>query len=397
VAARRAVLAIDAEGEARRRRNARCTRDAWVSDQDDGISLFMAAMATEDAHAVLTALNTHANALADCPGSDGDPVMTIGERRVRALAQLVLGGDSAGIAPRRAHLDLVIDLPTFLALRDQSAAGSVELRGAGPLSSDVVRDLLAYPDVAISIRRLVTDPLTGHLLDYGRRTYAIPQRLREFIIAGDRTCRFPGCGRRADLSQIDHALAWDDGGQTSPGISECSAYDTTNSRRSRAGRSPTANPTDPVYGSHRRAADTTITRHPGEGSVEQLTRSRGMHQQRHHDAIDDVLDLGGVGSSAGHDQLMDDERSGQLHDVRVDDLRRNLAAHDRPLQARHGLDVLLHAEAGLELLRQRRVVGSLADEFPQDNSQVRIEFRRQRRQGCQQVFAQRASVLVARR
>jgi hypothetical protein len=61
------VLAIDAEGEARRRRNARCTRDAWVSDQEDGISLFMAAMATEDAHAVLTAINNHTNATPTAP------------------------------------------------------------------------------------------------------------------------------------------------------------------------------------------------------------------------------------------------------------------------------------------------------------------------------------------
>jgi hypothetical protein len=215
-AARRAVLAIDAVGEARRRTNARCTRDAWVSDQDDGISLFMAAMATEDAHAILTQLNTHANALADCPASDGDPRMTIGERRVQALAQLVLGGDSAGIAPRRAHVDLVIDLPTWLALREADSPASVELRGSGPLPSDVVRDLLADPDVVITLRRLVTDPLTGHLLDYGRKTYEISRRLREFIIARDRTCRFPGCQRRADLSQIDHAIPWDDGGTTSP-------------------------------------------------------------------------------------------------------------------------------------------------------------------------------------
>jgi hypothetical protein len=84
------------------------------------------------------------------------------------------------------------------------------------VSPDVLRDLLADPAVAVTIRRLVTDPLTGHLLDYGRKTYEIPERLREFIIARDRTCRFPGCGRRADLAQIDHAIPWDDGGTTSP-------------------------------------------------------------------------------------------------------------------------------------------------------------------------------------
>ena len=80
----------------------------------------------------------------------------------------------------------------------------------------MVRALLTDPDVAVTIRRLVTDPLTGHLLDHGRRTYAIPDRLREFIVARDRTCRFPGCARRADRCQIDHAQPWDDGGSTSP-------------------------------------------------------------------------------------------------------------------------------------------------------------------------------------
>jgi len=91
------------------------------------------------------------------------------------------------------------------------------MKGVGPISAEVVRDLLSDPDCAVTIRRLVTDPVTGHLLDYGRRTYAIPQPLRDYIIARDRTCRFPGCNRRADLSQIDHAIPWDDAGTTSPG------------------------------------------------------------------------------------------------------------------------------------------------------------------------------------
>ena len=79
----------------------------------------------------------------------------------------------------------------------------------------MVRGLLADPDVAVTMRRLVTDPLTGHLLDYGRKTYAIPDRLRDFITARDKTCRFPGCRRKAANCQIDHADAWSDDGDTS--------------------------------------------------------------------------------------------------------------------------------------------------------------------------------------
>jgi hypothetical protein len=76
--------------------------------------------------------------------------------------------------------------------------------------------LLGDPDTTATMRRLVVDPYSGHLLDVGRRTYEVPRRLREYVAMRDRRCRFPGCGRRADRCQIDHALAWDYGGATSP-------------------------------------------------------------------------------------------------------------------------------------------------------------------------------------
>ncbi|MBK9739974.1 MAG: DUF222 domain-containing protein [Actinobacteria bacterium] len=231
-AARRAVLAIDAAGERRRRREARCTRDVYVVDELDGISTLIARMSTEAAHAVLAEVVALAHDDRFTPPTEGHAPATTGERRVEALAALVLGargeggatGDGGGRdgsgavpAPRvRAHLDLVIDLPTLLDLAEGVTGGVVELRGSGPVSADVVRDLLADPEVAVTMRRLVTDPVTGHLLDYGRRVYQVPQRLREYVIARDRVCRFPGCRRAAARSQIDHAHAWNDGGDTSP-------------------------------------------------------------------------------------------------------------------------------------------------------------------------------------
>jgi hypothetical protein len=215
-AARRAVLVIDAEGERRRREQARCTRDVWVRDEVDGISMLVARIATEQAHAVMTQID----ATARDDRLEVDPAATIGERRVAALAAMILGSDGAtgGVAPPRvrAHVDLVVDLPTFLGCAGGSADGQVDVRGAGPVSADVLRDLLADPDVAVTIRRLITDPVTGRLLDYGRRTYEVPDRLREFIVARDRVCRFPGCRRNAARCQVDHAIAWDDGGTTSP-------------------------------------------------------------------------------------------------------------------------------------------------------------------------------------
>jgi hypothetical protein len=229
--ANRVVLAIDAAGVQRRRRQALAARDVYVADQLDGVSVLIARMATEQAHAVLATLDATAHAAKTRGHGDAD--LTMGQRRVEALTEAVLetgrpGSPSAGSPPVRAQLDLVIDLPTLLALRNDlveddgagdvpgASGGPVELRGAGAIPSAAVRDLLADPQVAITLRRLVIDPLTGHLLDYGRRSYPIPDPLRRFIVARDRTCRFPGCGRRADHCQIDHAIAWDDDGTTSP-------------------------------------------------------------------------------------------------------------------------------------------------------------------------------------
>lgn len=223
--ARRAVMVIDAEGEQRRRRAARSTREIHVWDELDGISTLVARMTTESAHAVMTAID----ALARDESFVTECGSTIGERRVEALARLVLGPSQAPSAsdgptgllasrPRlEARLDIVVDLSTLLdlAAENGSAAGVAELRGCGPIAAEALRSLLADDAVAVSMRRLVTDPLTGHLLDLGRRSYEVSDALRAFLVARDATCRFPGCGRKASRCQVDHAEAWDDGGATS--------------------------------------------------------------------------------------------------------------------------------------------------------------------------------------
>lgn len=61
-AARRALFAKDAEGERRRRQQARCTRDVFVADELDGLSTLVARMSRESAHAVLAEVNALAHA-----------------------------------------------------------------------------------------------------------------------------------------------------------------------------------------------------------------------------------------------------------------------------------------------------------------------------------------------
>ena len=203
-AARRAVLAIDADGERRRRLSARCTREVYVIDELDGISTVIARMSTETAHAVFNAVDTKAQENAS------ESSARIGELRAEALASLVLDLQDTDGSRRSAHVDVVIGLDALLGLTEDAA----DLSGAGPVAADIVRDLLGDPSIAWTMRRLVTDPTTGHLLDVGRKSYEIPDRLRRYIATRDGTCRFPGCRRNATRCQIDHATAWDDNGPT---------------------------------------------------------------------------------------------------------------------------------------------------------------------------------------
>jgi hypothetical protein len=82
-----------------------------------------------------------------------------------------------------------------------------ELVGYGPIPSGVARRLAAQG----TWRRLLTDPATGRLLDYGTTRYAPPQDLRDVIIARDRECMFPTCSMPAHRGQIDHTISYPHG------------------------------------------------------------------------------------------------------------------------------------------------------------------------------------------
>ena len=208
-AVNRAVLVIDAQGARRRREAARCTRGVHVVDELDGISVLVARMATVDAHAVMAAVE--ARAVTEDAG-------TVGERRSMALADLALGrrADGRSSAAGVMALDVVVDLHTLMGLDDAPASLAGDGSGAVAVEAADVRALIASlaPDTAVAVRRVIVDDVDGHVIDVGRSRYVAPQSLRALVVRRDVTCRFPGCRRRADLCQIDHATAWDDGGTT---------------------------------------------------------------------------------------------------------------------------------------------------------------------------------------
>jgi Domain of unknown function (DUF222)/HNH endonuclease len=113
-----------------------------------------------------------------------------------------------GKAHRRpVTVSLTIDLPTLLGLANNPG----ELVGYGAIPASIARELAADG----KWRRFITDPTSGELLDCGRETYIPSQHLVDFLMARDRSCRFPGCAQPGHRTDIDHAIPWDKGGETS--------------------------------------------------------------------------------------------------------------------------------------------------------------------------------------
>ena len=124
-----------------------------------------------------------------------------------ASQYLTKSGEKVKSHRRPLTVNVTIDLPTLLGLAENPG----ELAGYGAIPAEVARTLASDA----TWKRFVTDPISGNLLDFGRSSYEPPQILKDFLIARDRTCRFPGCRRSATLSDLDHAQSWDDGGHTS--------------------------------------------------------------------------------------------------------------------------------------------------------------------------------------
>lgn len=92
------------------------------------------------------------------------------------------------------------------------AAAEVTIGGAGVPVPAVTARALAAGGVW---RRLVTDPVSGTVLDVGRTHYRPPAALRELVQARDNSCTFPGCTVPANRCDTDHIQPWADGGATS--------------------------------------------------------------------------------------------------------------------------------------------------------------------------------------
>ena len=112
------------------------------------------------------------------------------------------GSTPAGDAPcpsrRRpvTQIHVTVAMSTLLGLDEEPA----DLAGFGPVSAETAR-ALAEGGVW---RRLVTDPLSGAVLDVGRSRYRPTAAIADHVRARDRTCVQPACSAPAASCDLDH-------------------------------------------------------------------------------------------------------------------------------------------------------------------------------------------------
>jgi hypothetical protein len=98
---------------------------------------------------------------------------------------------------------VVVPYSTLIGIDEHPA----ELAGYGPLPASVARRIAAEG----SWRRLLTDPATGRLLDYGTTRYRPPRHLADHVAMRDQTCCGIACTRPASACDIDHTIGYPDG------------------------------------------------------------------------------------------------------------------------------------------------------------------------------------------
>jgi len=87
-----------------------------------------------------------------------------------------------------------------------------QLEGYGPITPDVA---IALAHSGGTWQRIITDPLSGQVLDVGQTRYRPPAPIADFVRTRDGSCVRAGCSAPAQACQLDHVIAHQDGGPTS--------------------------------------------------------------------------------------------------------------------------------------------------------------------------------------
>jgi Domain of unknown function (DUF222) len=151
---------------------------------------------------------------------DDDP-RTMAERRADAFGAMATGADRMGCrcglpdcpAGGRVAGSVLIHVIAEQATLDGTGQGPAAMVGyEGLIPAELVAELARAARLRPLIHPADAPPGSGHT----------PSRaLADFVRCRDLTCRFPGCDRPASASDIDHTVAYGDGGCTQASNLKC--------------------------------------------------------------------------------------------------------------------------------------------------------------------------------
>ena len=207
---RRAVLSVDPAGAAGREQRAVAGRFVRpFKAVEDGMVAWEARLPAAESVLVWERIVGLAEA-----AKHRDDTRSADARRADVLLDLLLGrqvstpdgrpdGGSAGggSAGKVWRTDVVVAASTLLG----ADAEPGELLGWGPITAETARRLAGLDGkIAALWRRMLTDPESGIVKDYGTTRYRPPRTLADFVKARDGRCIAPGCRIPASRADLDH-------------------------------------------------------------------------------------------------------------------------------------------------------------------------------------------------
>jgi hypothetical protein len=191
----RTVLKLDPASAELKHQRAVDDRHVRIGPAEHGMAWLIALLPAEAAQAIYTRLH---GAARSAPSDDG---RSMDQLRADALTDGVLHGIDHELPTEHGHrpaISVIISLSTLTGTDDEPGW----LDNYGPITADHARRIAHDPTG--TWRRLITDPVSGQLLDYGTARYRPPPQLTNHVLARDSECTFPYCTHTARTSDLDH-------------------------------------------------------------------------------------------------------------------------------------------------------------------------------------------------
>jgi len=221
--ARQVLETLESESLAKRHERAFAARHVELTPARDGMAHLDACLELTTAARIKAGLENAAQEAREA----GD-VRSAAQLEADFVAELLLegritigrcepgapGAAPASVAPVKHRAPVTVDVlipAETLAGKDEQGA---VIPGLGAVDPTCARELVA---LAPSLRRILTDPITGAILDFDRKTYRVPAELKRVLRLRDGHCRAPGCSAPLGRCELDHTRAHARGGGTALG------------------------------------------------------------------------------------------------------------------------------------------------------------------------------------